>query len=521
MTTAVLLLEPLPGHSGLPQGVPDRYALSEQQDNRLGRNPDCAVFLDYEPFQMVSRYHASIQAFPAVRGRPQRVWQLRDLGSANGTYINGQPLEESHWLQTGDRIQLGSTGPCFRFSLLSQDSRRDRSELSQAEFAPIELPQAELSQAELSQAELSQAELAQIELSPFDRPQADRSQGDRSQFDRPQAQAPAQPAIAENLSPSPPSPLTLSQLFPLASPGSNFAQRALLVPGILTVALAVSLFAAFGHPLTFNRILALYLSVAGYYFFIYRLCGKPKPWWVLGLAAIAMAVILQSPLASVGLWLFREILPGSLPDLGQGLGPLEQFGRLFIGTGLLEEGLKAIPVLLCWAIGRQLPSPWRDRVGLREPLDGILLGAAAGVGFTLVETLGQYVPQVTAQISEVNGLEAGQLAGLQLLIPRLLGSISGHMAYSGYLGYFLGLSILQPRQRWPILLVGYLSAAFLHTLWNWAGLASAVLLTIAGLLSYFVLMGAILKARALSPTRAQNFATNLYYPPPSDSRSKP
>ncbi|MEB3161760.1 MAG: hypothetical protein VKK80_00895, partial [Prochlorothrix sp.] len=86
---------------------------------------------------------------------------------------------------------------------------------------------------------------------------------------------------------------------------------------------------------------------------------------------------------------------------------------------------------------------------------------------------------------------------------------------------FLGLSILQPRQRWPILLVGYLSAAFLHTLWNWAGLASAVLLTIAGLLSYFVLMGAILKARALSPTRAQNFATNLYYPPPSDSRSKP
>jgi len=53
-----------------------------------------------------------------------------------------------------------------------------------------------------------------------------------------------------------------------------------------------------------------------------------------------------------------------------------------------------------------------------------------------------------------------------LLIPRILGSAAGHMAYSGYLGYFIGLSALKPRKRWPILGVGYFSASALHALWN-------------------------------------------------------
>lgn len=465
MTAAILILESLPGQIGLPTDVPNRFPLGENQENRLGRNPDCAVFLDYDSFQMVSRYHAAIQAFPARRGRPHRVWQVRDLGSANGTYINGQHLEESHWLQTGDRLQLGSTGPCFRFELVSERSLVDR-------FASLDPPSSQAS---------------------------------------PHAPGPASAQLGSHPIETPPD-LTVSQLFPLVSAGADFVHKSLFIPGVLTVSLAVSLFAAFGHPLTFNRILALYLGFAGYYFFIYRLCGKPKPGWLLGLVAIATALILQSPITTVSLWLFREVLPGSLPEPGQAIGHWQRFGRLFIGTGLMEEGLKALPVVLCGAIAQQLPQPWRDRVGIREPLDGILLGAASGVGFTLVETLGQYVPQIMAQVSELDGLEAGQLAGLQLLIPRLLGSIAGHMAYSGYLGYFLGLSVLQPRQRVPIVLVGYLSAAFLHTLWNWAGLTSALLLTVAGLLSYFVLMGAILKARALSPTRAHNFATNLHIP---------
>ena len=83
------------------------------------------------------------------------------------------------------------------------------------------------------------------------------------------------------------------------------------------------------------------------------------------------------------------------------------------------------------------------------------------------------------------------------------------MAYSGYLGYFIGLTVLKPRKRVSILAVGYLTAAALHALWNATGFFSALLLAVVGVLSYAFLTAAILKARALSPTRSQNFATRF------------
>lgn len=436
--TAILIrLSPLQPGETAPGSPGDRYDLAGTQELRLGRNPDCTVALDPEAWLMVSRYHAAIQAFPARRGRSRVVWQLRDLDSANGTYVNGQAIEEAHWLVSGDRIQLGNTGPCFQFELPGRDPRPPRSS------APRPTPS---------------------------------------------------PGISPPL-------LTVSQLFPLASTSSELLDHPALLPGLITIAMVVSLFTAFGDPLTFNRLLALYVSLGSYYFFIYRPCGKSKPWWVLALTALATALLLESPLTPASLWFFRDVLPGALPQPEENLSWGVQFGRLLVGTGLMEEWLKLVPVVGVWAVGRLLASPWRERVGLWEPLDGILLGAASAVGFTLAETLGQYVPQVVTQIAAQSGTEAGQLAGLQLLIPRLLGAIAGHMAYSGYLGYFVGLSVLRSRRRWAILAVGYASAAFLHALWNLSGTGNSFLLMGAGFLSYVLLLGAILKARALSPTQ--------------------
>jgi RsiW-degrading membrane proteinase PrsW (M82 family) len=142
----------------------------------------------------------------------------------------------------------------------------------------------------------------------------------------------------------------------------------------------------------------------------------------------------------------------------------------------------------------------RQTWGITEPLDGIVLGTAAAVSFTLVETLGLYVPQIISNFTRSGqDLDAAQLAGLQLLIPRILGSIAGHMAYSGYFGYFIGLSALKPKYCWQILGVGYFSAALLHALWNSTALVSWWLLALVGLLSYTCLIAAILKARRLSP----------------------
>jgi pSer/pThr/pTyr-binding forkhead associated (FHA) protein len=63
----------------------------------LGRQPDNHVVLD-EP--VVSRKHAVIEETDAG-------YYLRDLGSTNGTFVNGLRVEQDYVLQHGDVIRLG------------------------------------------------------------------------------------------------------------------------------------------------------------------------------------------------------------------------------------------------------------------------------------------------------------------------------------------------------------------------------------------------------------------------------
>jgi RsiW-degrading membrane proteinase PrsW (M82 family) len=230
-------------------------------------------------------------------------------------------------------------------------------------------------------------------------------------------------------------------------------------------------------------------------------------------------VILVTPILSLFILIFRGILPGNVQDASSGFLP--QLISHFFGAGLMEELLKALPIFGFFYLGSQLRPPSRQKVGVWEPLDGILIGAASALGFTLVETLGQYVPGVAQEVARSSSNDfAGALAAVQLLIPRVLGSVTGHMAYSGIFGYFIGLSILKPSKRWQILAIGYLTSAGIHAFWNASGslaqqfgnLAAVLALMIVGISAYAFLAAAILKARQLSPTRAQNFATRIAPP---------
>jgi RsiW-degrading membrane proteinase PrsW (M82 family) len=266
--------------------------------------------------------------------------------------------------------------------------------------------------------------------------------------------------------------------------------------------------------LIFAGLLGLYIGLGAYYF-IYRLCGKSKPWWLLLGVGLLTILLFITPAWSLFELVFRQILPGDVFGLIEGKPSLTTnlvanfFGGnifltllvvFFFGAGLAEELFKALPVFIAFFLGKIFRSP--QRLGVTEPLDGILLAAASAVGFTLLETLGQYVPNAIQ--------EGGAVAGLQLLIPRILGSVAGHMAYSGYFGYFIGLSVLKPRQSFLILAIGYLSASLLHALWNTTSGFSLWLSAIVGIASYALLVAAILKARTLSPTRSQNFATRFF-----------
>ena len=62
----------------------------------IGRHPDCDIFLDDIT---VSRKHAEIR-------RSSSGFELHDVGSLNGTYVNRERVETAD-LRAGDEVQVG------------------------------------------------------------------------------------------------------------------------------------------------------------------------------------------------------------------------------------------------------------------------------------------------------------------------------------------------------------------------------------------------------------------------------
>lgn len=65
--------------------------------NTLGRDVNNSIVLDDE---FVSAAHAAL----TYRGR---AWYVEDLGSTNGTYVNGESVDDIWPLTYGDEVQLG------------------------------------------------------------------------------------------------------------------------------------------------------------------------------------------------------------------------------------------------------------------------------------------------------------------------------------------------------------------------------------------------------------------------------
>ncbi len=74
----------------------------------IGRHPTCDIRFDPERDLDVSSRHA-------VLFLKEGHWHLRDLGSTNGTYVNGARITGEHALAEGDVIRFGATGPEARF----------------------------------------------------------------------------------------------------------------------------------------------------------------------------------------------------------------------------------------------------------------------------------------------------------------------------------------------------------------------------------------------------------------------
>jgi pSer/pThr/pTyr-binding forkhead associated (FHA) protein len=66
----------------------------------IGRSPLSDVVLTADA--QVSRTHAVLE-------RIADRWVVRDVGSRNGTYVNGEQVRESVWLRAGDELRIGKS----------------------------------------------------------------------------------------------------------------------------------------------------------------------------------------------------------------------------------------------------------------------------------------------------------------------------------------------------------------------------------------------------------------------------
>ncbi|GAB4557768.1 MAG: hypothetical protein Kow0047_02360 [Anaerolineae bacterium] len=87
--TAMLILQ-RGGHEA------GRRWLLEKQSLTIGRADDCDIVL---PDRLISRHHARVYW---LNGN----YYVEDLGSKNGTHVNGQPITEAYQLKDGDEIQI-------------------------------------------------------------------------------------------------------------------------------------------------------------------------------------------------------------------------------------------------------------------------------------------------------------------------------------------------------------------------------------------------------------------------------
>jgi FHA domain/zinc-ribbon domain len=83
-----------------------RFALSEGTTT-IGRHPESDIFLDDVT---VSRRHAEIR-------HHGRSFEVSDVGSLNGTYVNRERIDETTELHSGDEVQIGKFRLVFLFEV--------------------------------------------------------------------------------------------------------------------------------------------------------------------------------------------------------------------------------------------------------------------------------------------------------------------------------------------------------------------------------------------------------------------
>ncbi|MBN2240021.1 MAG: FHA domain-containing protein, partial [Dehalococcoidales bacterium] len=100
LTESISITYLTPEKEAVPAGIPQKLEVKGQKLLTIGRSPENDIVLDHPA---VSRKHAQI-----IQKETGDIYVLEDLGSSNGTYVNGIKVVQPVTLNKGDIIRIGA-----------------------------------------------------------------------------------------------------------------------------------------------------------------------------------------------------------------------------------------------------------------------------------------------------------------------------------------------------------------------------------------------------------------------------
>ncbi|MFC6731570.1 MULTISPECIES: PrsW family intramembrane metalloprotease [unclassified Haladaptatus] len=153
--------------------------------------------------------------------------------------------------------------------------------------------------------------------------------------------------------------------------------------------------------------------------------------------------------------ILNTVVGSSVQAIGSGFGTAPLIGLIlmfYLVVGPVEEVVKWLAI--------RLYAYRSDRFD--AVIDGAVYGAVAGLGFATIENA-LYITQNLNAVMLGSGNIVG--AGSGITAVRALAG-PGHVIYSAFAGYYLGLAKFNPENRGPIVVKGLLIAAVIHGTYN-------------------------------------------------------
>jgi protease PrsW len=185
-------------------------------------------------------------------------------------------------------------------------------------------------------------------------------------------------------------------------------------------------------------------------FVIRRIDRNEKEPWRLVLVATAWGAIVATSLVIWGESFWEDVAVRTLVP-GPGLDTTRAFS-----AGLLEELGKGTAVLLLFLVMRN---------EFDDVVDGIVYGAAVGLGFNFMESLTYMTNLYSIFEPSGNGAIA---AGFQWYARQVLGLFMGHATYTALVGAGIGVARQLPRRRSKVIAIvaGFVVAIAAHFSWD-------------------------------------------------------